>query len=85
MLVKILTPELTLLQQEIVGILLPATTGKLEILNNHAPLIASLTSGEVKVFLNEQHTKKFQIQGGVVQVLKNEVIVLAEGGQSIEE
>ena len=50
--------------------------GSIGILNNHAPLVSSLKKGEVKVILNEKE-EFFKIDGGVVEVSQNKVVVLA--------
>ena len=54
----------------------PGTSGSIGILNNHAPLVSSLKKGEVKVILNEKE-EFFKINGGVVEVSQNNVVVLA--------
>ncbi|HEY6160281.1 MAG TPA: F0F1 ATP synthase subunit epsilon, partial [Bacteroidia bacterium] len=57
---------------------LPGADGKFGVLNNHAPLIASLKKGTVKVTDDSKNEQKFDIKGGVVEVLKNKMVVLAE-------
>ena len=54
----------------------PGSSGSIGILNNHAPLVSSLKKGEVKVILNEKE-QFFKIDGGVVEVSQNKVVVLA--------
>jgi F-type H+-transporting ATPase subunit epsilon len=49
-----------------------------EVLNNHAPLIAALRAGQV-VLTGATGREAIRIEGGVVEVLRNNVIVLAEG------
>ena len=46
-------------------------------MNDHAPMIAALKKGNIIVTtsIGEQ---TFEVQGGVVEVLKNKVMVLAE-------
>lgn len=55
----------------------PGTDGSFEVLNQHAPLISSLGKGEVTVNANG-NKQSFPIDGGVVEVLENKVIVLVE-------
>jgi len=47
-------------------------------LDNHAPLITVLKAGDVKVTLADGKVQLFPIKGGVVEVMKNTVLVLAE-------
>ena len=58
-------------------VLVPATAGKFEILINHAPIISSLEQGEVE-FSYQGEVKKLHIQGGFVEVQKNEVCLCVE-------
>ena len=77
--VEIITPEDLAYQGEISLIQLPGIDGSFELLENHAPMIAMLSSGNVKVIEKNNDTVFFFIQGGVVEVLKNKILVLAEG------
>ena len=57
---------------------LPGIDGLFEILNSHAPLISALKKGKVKVVDGQNETQYFDVRGGVVEVLDNKVLVLAE-------
>ena len=74
---EIITPETKLFSGEVEAIKLPGTDGSFGILDNHAPLIASLKKGTVKVTDTKKQVENFEINGGVVEVLKNKVVVLA--------
>jgi len=49
-------------------------------LNNHAPLISLLRDGIVE-YKSKESTQRLTITGGVMEVLTNKVIVLADGVQ----
>lgn len=74
----ILSPEQKLFDGEITRVKLPGEKGGFELLKNHAPLISSLVQGEIAVYDNAGE-KKFNITGGFVECLNNEVTVLVEG------
>ena len=74
--VQIITPDKNLYYGKADLVTVPGTSGSIGILNNHAPLVSSLKKGEVKVILNEKE-EFFKIDGGVVEVSQNKVIVLA--------
>lgn len=78
MLLEIITPDKKLFSGEIKSVQLPGTAGSFGVLKNHAPLISSLKKGDVKVVDEQKQNHTFPIKGGVVEVLKNKVIVLAE-------
>jgi F-type H+-transporting ATPase subunit epsilon len=73
---QIITPDTTLYDGKADMVVVPGTDGLIGILNNHAPLVSALKSGSVKVKLDETE-QLFEVTGGVVEVLKNKVIVLA--------
>jgi len=78
--VEIITPENTVYQGEISLIQLPGLNGLFELLENHAPMITMLSNGNVKLIEKESNkTVFFEIQGGTLEVLKNKILVLAEG------
>jgi F-type H+-transporting ATPase subunit epsilon len=73
----ILTPEKKIFSGTAESVSLPGTAGRFQVLNHHAPLISSLKAGTVKVKANAAESQ-WQITGGVVEVLRNKVIVLVE-------
>jgi F-type H+-transporting ATPase subunit epsilon len=75
---EIITPEQNLFTGETSLVQLPGIDGSFEILNNHAPLIAVLTRGKIKIQDAQKQLQYFDIKGGVVEVLRNKILVLAE-------
>lgn len=72
----ILTPDKTLYSGEADEITVPGSKGQFQILNNHAALVSSLDKGKVKV--KSGNTEQvFEITGGVIEVLKNKIVILA--------
>ncbi len=74
---KIITPERLIFEGEAELVQLPGSDGLFEILKGHAPMIASLGKGKVKIGNNNEY-QYFEINGGVAEVLNNEILVLAE-------
>ena len=77
MYLEIISPDKKIFAGEVSEVKLPGADGSFGILNDHAPLIASLKKGTVKVTDNKNSILNFEISGGVIEVLKNKVIVLA--------
>ena len=75
---EIITPDKELFKGEASLVQLPGIDGLFEVLNNHAPLISALKAGKVKITDGQQQARFFDIDGGVVEVLENKVLVLAE-------
>lgn len=78
MLVEIITPDAKLFDGEVNSIQLPGTNGRFEILNDHAPIISTLTAGEISISLDKGQSESFSIQGGVIEMQNNKIIVLAD-------
>ncbi|MFI5150675.1 MAG: ATP synthase F1 subunit epsilon [Bacteroidia bacterium] len=78
MFLEIITPDKKLFSGEVKSILLPGTDGKFGILDKHAPIISSLKTGTLKIVDAEEQKQTFEIKGGVVEMLDNKVIILAE-------
>ena len=78
MLLDILTPEKLLFEGEIRSVKLPGINGEFEILNNHAPIISTLSKGEICVINTKNEREKFNINGGVIEMQNNKIIVLAD-------
>ena len=75
---EIITPEKQLYTGEVSSVLLPGVDGKFEVLNNHAPIISSLTKGQVRIINNKLQTEIIDINGGVIEIQNNKIIVLAD-------
>ena len=74
--VQIITPDKTIFSGKADLVVVPGSDGQIGILDNHAPLVSSMQKGQVKVRQGNDD-QFFDIEGGVVEVLKNQVIVLA--------
>ena len=75
---EIITPENKLFEGSVSSVQLPGVEGKFEILNDHAPIISTLTKGNIRVIHTNNKTELFKINSGVVEMQNNKIIVLAE-------
>ena len=70
---KIVSPEKVEFTGEVESVKVPGAQGNFEILTDHAPIISILTKGVV-----EYDGKQLPIQGGFVEVQKNQVSLCVE-------
>ncbi|MCC7245308.1 MAG: ATP synthase F1 subunit epsilon [Saprospiraceae bacterium] len=75
----ILSPEKEIFTGEVNSVTVPGTDGQLQLLNNHAAIVSSLTKGEVKVVTNSGEKINYNVTGGFVEMLNNEISVLVSG------
>lgn len=76
--IEIVTPDKNIYSGEISLATFPGSDGKFGIMNNHAPMVATLKKGAIKLVDEAQKEHKFEVNGGVVEVNHNKIIVLAE-------
>jgi F-type H+-transporting ATPase subunit epsilon len=74
---SILTPEGKAFEGEIEDVVAPGVQGSFAVLNSHAPLIAALEAGTVKV-RQSQGQQQFKIDQGLLEVHDNDVAILAD-------
>lgn len=77
MTIEIINPDETIYSGEADLVQLPGKDGSFEILNNHAPLISVLKEGKIKVVDTNKNIQFFEITGGVIEVLRNKILILA--------
>ncbi len=78
MLLEVITPDQTLYQGNVKSVQLPGSDGSFQLLENHAPIISSLKNGAIKIVDQNNAVELIQIKSGVIEMLNNKVIVLAE-------
>ncbi len=79
MLITILSPEKEIFSGEIISVKVPGTTGQFEVLQNHAPIVAALAEGSVRIKKANGESLKFEIKKGFIEVLYNQISLLVQG------
>lgn len=74
---EILTPDNKVFNGEITSVNLPGSDGYFEVLPKHAAIISTLEKGVIKVNTGSK-IEEFTVDGGVVEVINDKIIVLAE-------
>lgn len=73
----VLTPEKTLLEAQVSKVSLPGSKGTFMVLRNHAPLISSLTEGDL-AYMSGSEEGRIHLLAGFVEVNDNVITVCAE-------
>ena len=76
--VKIIKPDTTLYEGQATLVQLPGTGGLFEIMENHAPIISSLTEGSIRLLSEGEAEKVYEIKAGVVKGQKNDILILVQ-------
>ena len=74
---EIIAPDKMLFSGDVHLVQLPGVSGSFEILDNHAPMIAALQKGTIRIVDLQRATHYVEIRGGTLKVKHNEVMILA--------
>lgn len=76
--VEIVSAEAEMFSGQAKKLFVTGTYGEMEILANHAPLLASLVPGPVWVLREDDQEDAFVILGGILEVQREVTIILAD-------
>ena len=84
--VRLVTPDRILIDQAADAVEVPSKSGYIEVLYGHAPLLAELGPGEVRLHTSRNEAgDRFNVARGFVEVLPERVTILAEFAVKPEE
>jgi F-type H+-transporting ATPase subunit epsilon len=76
--IEIITPDKKVYEGDIKSIRVPGKKGSFQVLKDHAPIISTLDNGTVIIVDQDNNEKRYEIDGGVIEVKMNKIILLAE-------
>jgi len=81
---EIVSQDRTVFQGDVDIVVLPGAAGEMGVLPHHAPVLAILKYGVIKIRQNGKE-ELFTVAGGVAEVQPNIVTILADAAENIEE
>jgi len=81
----VVTPEKTALTQSADFVVMPLIDGECGVLPNHAPLIARLGAGELRITGTDGKLTLYYVEGGFAEVLENTIALLTMYALPAEE
>lgn len=77
--VSVISPVRAAFEGEAISVIAPAHDGQIGILYGHAPMVALLGTGELRIRTpGAEGERRFRVSRGFLQVVDNEISVLAE-------
>jgi F-type H+-transporting ATPase subunit epsilon len=76
--IRVITKSKTIYTGEAEKVQLPGVDGLFGVLKNHAPMIFILKKGTIRLKKAGKHEDQVMINGGMMEVFKNELTVLAD-------
>src|ERR1700749_832010 len=83
--VRLVTPDKVLIDETADAVELPSKSGYMEVLFGHAPLLAELGVGEVRLHGGQSGDQTYFVVWGFVEVLPDRVTILAQNAIKPEE
>ncbi|GAB6165241.1 F0F1 ATP synthase subunit epsilon [Thermostilla marina] len=80
----VVTPEKTLLDEQVDFVALPLYDGELGVLPGHAPMIGRLGAGELRMWIGDD-LLRYYVEGGFVEVLDNVVSLVTTHAAPADE
>ncbi len=93
MTLEIVSPETLLFHGKVTSVSLPGVDGSFQILNHHAPIVATLKAGDIKIVADsfefskeaeskfkmmDQKTSTLPIMSGTLEMNDNKIIILID-------
>jgi F-type H+-transporting ATPase subunit epsilon len=83
--VRLVVPDRILVDQSVDAVEVPSRAGYFEVLYGHAPLLALIAPGVVRLHGGEAGERSFSVARGFVEVLPERVTILVESARPKEE
>ena len=79
--IEIITPDSKNYEGDIKSVRVPGQKGSFQVLKDHAPIVSTLENGMVYIVDQTGKEIRYQINGGVIEVKMNRIILLAESAK----
>jgi F-type H+-transporting ATPase subunit epsilon len=76
--IEIVTPDRKIFEGDIKSVRVPGKKGSFQVLKDHAPIVSTLENGPVILVDPDGKETIFEIDGGVIEVKANKIILLAD-------
>ena len=76
--IEIVTPDKKIFEGDIKSVRVPGKKGSFQVLKDHAPIVSTLENGPVILVDPDGKEIVFEIDGGVIEVKANKIILLAD-------
>jgi F-type H+-transporting ATPase subunit epsilon len=82
---ELVSPEQILFRGKATMVVLPATTGALGILADHAPTVVTLARGIIEVYNNDDITHRLFVGGGFANITEQSCLTMANEAISVQD
>jgi F-type H+-transporting ATPase subunit epsilon len=79
--IEIITPDHKVFEGDVKSVRVPGKKGSFQVLKDHAPIVSTLENGPVIMVDMTGNEIRYEINGGVIEIKLNKIILLAESVQ----
>ena len=81
---EIITPQEVIFKGDVQSVTVPGTKSPFQILYNHAPIVSSLSEGQLKIAENSNKELIYKTGTGFVELKNNRISILVEDAIIVE-
>ncbi len=82
---QLVSPERILFRGQATMVVLPATSGSIGVLYNHAPTVITLAKGIIDVYIGDEITHRLFVGGGFANIMEKSCLVMADDAIAVED
>ena len=82
---EIVTPSMVIVSEPVEMVVVPGADGQIGALTRHSKIMSTLHRGIVDIFHDNKISSRVMIDGGIVEINENSVIILAERAEKLDK
>ena len=82
---EIVTPSMVIVSEPVEMVVVPGADGQIGALPRHSKVMSTLNRGVVDIFNDSKISSRVMIDGGIVEINENSVVILAERAERLDK
>jgi F-type H+-transporting ATPase subunit epsilon len=82
---EIVTPSMVIVSEPVEMVVVPGADGQIGALPRHSKVMSTLNRGVVDIFNDSKISSRVMIDGGMVEINENSVVILAERAEKLDK
>ena len=82
---EIVTPSMVIVSEPVEMVIVPGADGQIGALPRHSKVMSTLNRGVVDIFNDSKISSRVMIDGGIVEINENSVVILAERAERLDK
>ena len=82
---EIVTPSMVIVSEPVEMVVVPGADGQIGALPRHSKVMSTLHRGVVDIFNDSKISSRVMIDGGIVEINQNSVVILAERAERLDK